>query len=210
MPLSEPAAREHIHSRTLEMQGFRRADGLWDIEGHLVDHKTYGFDNRWRGRVEAGMPVHEMRMRLTIDEKMLVRGVEAVTDAAPFPACAEITPAYRKLEGMRIGPGWNVQVRRMLGGVRGCTHLVEMLGPMATVAYQTLVGQRRKTADDATPEQPRRKPPIIDTCHALASDGAVVHEEWPEFRTGDQPAADGPAAGDQAPAGSSGEPARRR
>jgi hypothetical protein len=28
------------------------------------------------------------------------------------------------------------------------------------------------------------KPPILDTCHALASDGPVVKRFWPAFYTG--------------------------
>ncbi|MBO6784243.1 MAG: DUF2889 domain-containing protein, partial [Alphaproteobacteria bacterium] len=45
MPLSPPAEREHIHTRTVECAGYRRTDGLWDIEGHLTDVKTYTFEN---------------------------------------------------------------------------------------------------------------------------------------------------------------------
>ena len=185
MPLSPAAPREHIHTRTIDCRGYHREDGLWDIEGHLVDTKTYGFENRWRGSVEAGTPVHEMWLRLTIDDELTVRDVEAVTDHGPFPVCPDITPNFKLLVGERIGPGWNARVRRVLGGAKGCTHLVELLGPLATVAYQTMVGRRRKVekeaeADGKEPERPR----IIDTCHALASDGEVVREEWPAFYTG--------------------------
>ena len=41
MPLSEPTAREPLHRRTIDMVGYRRADGLFDIEAHLIDTKTY-------------------------------------------------------------------------------------------------------------------------------------------------------------------------
>ena len=37
MPLPSPAPRTHIHARTVRLDGYRRADGLWDIEGHLTD-----------------------------------------------------------------------------------------------------------------------------------------------------------------------------
>ena len=79
MPLSEPAAREKLHTRTVTCEGFRRADGLWDIEGHMTDVKTYGFDNSWRGRVEPGEPLHGMWLRLTIDEDFTIRAAEAFT-----------------------------------------------------------------------------------------------------------------------------------
>ena len=66
MPLSPPTARKLLHTRTVSCHGYQRDDGLWDIEGHLVDGKTYGFDNDHRGVVNAGEPVHEMWLRLSI------------------------------------------------------------------------------------------------------------------------------------------------
>lgn len=185
MPLSAPSEREAIHQRRIECRGFRRGDGLWDIEGHLVDTKTYPFRNRYRGEVAAGEPVHEMWLRLTIDEQMRVHGVEAATDHGPFAQCPAVTPAFRALEGLTIGPGWARAVRECVGGVRGCTHLVELLGPLATTAFQALAGRRRERDEDAQASRStRERPAMLDTCHALASDGEVVREHWPEHYTG--------------------------
>ena len=58
MALSRPARREHIHSRDIRCRGFRREDGLWDIEATLEDTKTYSFANRDRGGIAAGEPIH--------------------------------------------------------------------------------------------------------------------------------------------------------
>ena len=66
MPLSTPAAREKIHTRTITLEGFKRGDGLWDIEGSLTDVKTVDFANAAKHR-PAGTFLHEMRARLTID-----------------------------------------------------------------------------------------------------------------------------------------------
>ncbi len=183
MPLSPPPRRDLIHTRSIECRGYRREDGLWDIEARLVDTKSYSFENEWRGVVAAGVPVHEMWLRLTVDEDLLVHGCEASSEIFPFPACGDVAPRFRTLEGLRIGPGWQREVRKRLGGVKGCTHLVELLGPIATTAFQTIapLREKRKTADDATGE---RKPRLIGSCHALASDGEVVRKEWPEFYTG--------------------------
>ena len=186
MPLSQPADRERIHTRSYEFGGYHRADGLWDIEGHMTDTKTYPVDNRDRGRLEPGDPVHDMWLRLTIDEDMVVHGIEAVTDAGPFTLCPAITPNFQRMVGHRIGAGWRGAIRKELGGVHGCTHLVEMLGAMGTVAYQTLYSARvRKAKDQAKANGgPRPKSPLIDSCHAFASNGPVVKREWPEHYTG--------------------------
>jgi hypothetical protein len=184
MPLTAPAPRKRLHKRVITLEGYQRDDGLWDIEGHLVDTKDYDFDNSWRGRITAGTAVHNMRLRLTVDDTMTVRDVDAALDAGPHHVCADITPAYKILVGERIKPGWNLRVRELLGGVKGCVHLVEMLGPIGTVAYQTLGPSRaRKKMDDAAGVV-AAKPARIDTCHALAADGEVVHTRWPEFYTG--------------------------
>lgn len=181
MPLSPPVVREPLHKRRIECRGFRREDGLYDIEGHIVDTKAYSFSNDFRGEIVAGEALHEMWLRLTIDDEMRVHDVEAVTDNAPYRACPEIAPNFKALKGMRIAPGWNQAVKDKLGGVQGCTHLVELLGPIATVAYQTLVSIRKKKLAD-TPKG--KRPGVLDTCHAYSSEGEVVRKNWPDFYTG--------------------------
>ena len=183
MPLSPAVDRELIHTRKIQCRGYRRSDGLWDIEGHLTDTKTYPFENRDRGSIPAGEPVHEMWLRLTIDEDLLIHNAEAVTDYAPFSICPDITPNFADLRGLRIGSGWRRQIQARVGGVLGCTHLVELLGPMGTTAFQTLVNQRRQPQNTAATGS--RSPGGLNTCHALKSDSVVVRTHWPEHYTGD-------------------------
>lgn len=182
MPLSDPVEREHLHARTYEFRGFRRSDGLWDIEGHLTDRKAYRFKNDFRGEIEAGEPLHDMWIRLTIDEDFLVHDIEAATDAGPFRVCPDVVPNFKRIIGVRMSTGWRQKVRERVGGVEGCTHLVEMLGAMATVAYQTLYAARKRKEEQS---QNTRKPALIDSCHAFRSDGEVVKKAWPEFYTGE-------------------------
>ncbi|BBK34494.1 DUF2889 family protein [Stella humosa] len=186
MPLSTPAPREQLHTRTVECRGYRREDGLWDIEGHIVDTKTYPFDSNWRGAMPPGTPVHDMWIRLTVDDDLVVRAIEAVTDSSPFPICPDITPNFQRVIGLSIKTGWTQQVRSLLGGVEGCTHLVELLGPVATTAFQTIFPwrERQRRAQAATSSGPQRRPAHLDTCHALALDGPVVERIWPAFYTG--------------------------
>ena len=183
MPLSEPAARQPLHTRVIEMRGYIRDDGLWDIEGRLTDNKSYGFDGGFRGWVEPETPVHDMWLRLTVDDELTIHACEASTDHHPYAVCPDITPAFGTLAGIRIGVGWMREVRQRVGGRKGCTHLVEMLAQIGTVAYQTHVAKGR-VKGARKPDRPRRKPLAIDTCHALVSDGPVVRERFPEHYTG--------------------------
>lgn len=182
MPLSPATDRKLIHTREIRCQGFERADGLWDIEGRITDVKAYTFANDER-TVAAGEPLHDMQIRLTIDEDMLVHGVEAVTNYSPFSICGNITPSFEKLVGLRIGFGWRKSVNERLGGALGCTHIVDLLlGPLAVTAYQSMSAVRRR--GQAQNPDPTRKPPLLNTCHAFASDGPIVERRWPEHFTG--------------------------
>src|SRR3954470_1157052 len=99
MPLSSSAPRTLMHNRAIECRGYEREDGLWDIEAHLVDTKT--FDVKMRGRAEvraAGRPIHDMWLRLTIDLDMVIRDAEAVTDSGPYMHCGDITPNFKSLK----------------------------------------------------------------------------------------------------------------
>ena len=58
MPLSPPVEREPIHTRKVTCRGYLRQDGLWDVEGHMTDQKSYAYPNDYRGQIEAGEPVH--------------------------------------------------------------------------------------------------------------------------------------------------------
>jgi hypothetical protein len=193
MPLSPPAPREHLHTRTVTCTGHRREDGLWDIEGHLVDTKTYGFGNHDRGRIEAGEPIHQMWLRLTVDDALTIVAVEAVTDHGPYAMCPAITPNFQRLVGLQIKGGFTHAVRERLGGIEGCTHLVELTGPVATTAFQTVYpylqrlkdDARRAAADSGEPEPPprgaRRRPALLGTCHAFAPSSPVVKRIWPDW-----------------------------
>jgi hypothetical protein len=178
MPLSALTGRKKIHRRSIECHGYQREDGLWDIEGHLTDTKTYSFKNRDRGNIAPGEPIHEMWLRLTVDDELLIHAVEAATDWGPFTICPAITEQFKSLEGLRIGPGWRRQVKELVGGVNGCTHLVELIGPVATTAFQTIYSSKSRRDDNQGNE---KKPHFIDSCHALASNSEVVKIHWPRF-----------------------------
>lgn len=184
MSLSASAPRESVHLRRIHCQGYRREDGLWDVEGTLTDTKSYAYESTDRGRVDAGEPVHDMHLRLTVDDDLAVLAVEAVTTAGPFTICGDIMPVYARLVGARIGLGWRHAVLKRFGGIRGCTHLTDMLlGPIAATAFQA-VRPRHPTVDDKGREpEAAPRPALLDTCHALASNSPVTKRKWPDFYT---------------------------
>ena len=87
--------------------------------------------------------------------------------------------------------GWNRSVRERLGGVHGCTHLIELLGRLGTVAYQTVFPIRerereakRAAAEPGADDKSARPPRLLDSCYAWRADGPVVQEYLPAHYRG--------------------------
>ncbi|SEA04532.1 Protein of unknown function [Variovorax sp. YR216] len=175
MPLPPPTAeRAPVNGRTITLRGYRRSDGLWDVEGHLCDVRDQHFVFPG-GERPGGEAIHSMWLRLTVDSTALIVDAVASTDAAPFPdACGNIAPDYTQLIGLRVGPGFSRQTARLFGGVRGCTHMSELLRTMGTGVLQTLAGTHLGVSETEKPFQ-------LDGCHALATDGPRVAAFYPRW-----------------------------
>lgn len=178
MPLSEPAERELLHLRDIAVRGYHRRDGLFDIEAEIADSKTYGFSIAGRA-LEPGEKLHNMLVRMTVDEHLTIVACEAVTLAGPFATCGGGAETFGRLVGLSIRSGFLRDANARIGGVNGCTHIRELLQQMATVAFQTsFVLPSRQKSDAAAAAR------MIDSCHAYAADGPVVRQRWPERYTG--------------------------
>ena len=179
MPLPEPqSARTLAHTRSVRFEGYKREDGLWDIEGHLTDHS-----NRdallASGLRRRGEPIHDMRIRLTVDASLRIVDAVATSDVNPYPGyCDRIAPDYAKLVGLTLARGFRRSVQELFGGVAGCTHLTEMLGQFPTAAIQAMAGEKRDNDDGAG------KPFQLDRCHALDTRGEAVARYYPRWISG--------------------------
>ena len=196
MPLTPPQPREAIHKRAIEINGYRRADGLYDLEAHLTDTKTFGQTNYDRGYIAAGEPIHDMWLRLTIDDTMQIVEVDAVSDKTPYAMCPTAAPNFSRLIGLRIKAGFLRDANHLVGGSVGCTHLRELLQQMATTAFQTInpAKVRQEMREEGASEAPGSDnvdaritdkmggpPKILNTCLAYADTGPLVKRRWPSL-----------------------------
>ena len=200
MPLPPSAEREHLHRRSIEINGYRRADGWYDIEARLTDCKSYNQVNFDRGNIAAGEPVHDMWLRLTVDDHMHIHAVAAVSDSTPYHTCPAAAPNFQRLVGLRIKAGFLREANHLVGGIVGCTHLRELLQQMATTAFQTINPARVKreleaegvanehldgdAMDKRITEKWGSGRKIVNTCLAYDEKGPLVQRRWPHLYTG--------------------------
>ncbi len=177
--LSKPQPRSLLHTREVSFQGYAREDGFWDIEAHLKDFKTNPFQTTakiW----EPGEAFHDMWIRVTIDRDFVIKAIEAVMDGQPHAECSTAIPPMDALIGAHIGKGWRKTIDNHLGGIKGCTHLRELLANLATAAYQSIPG----AFFDPAGEKPPR---YLGTCKSWDFNGPVVMRVYPKFYQWNKP-----------------------
>jgi hypothetical protein len=181
--LSAASPRELLHTREVRCTGYAREDGLWEVEATLSDVRTYDLDTaRARGAHEraAGDPIHLMSLRLTIDDSFEIVGAEAVSHQVPYGDCEQIGVSYARLVGLRIEAGFHRAVKARFRGALGCTHLTELLGPLATTAWQTIrpAMERRRQLRGEPLRDDGPTPVLLDSCHALRRGGQPAIVRW--------------------------------
>jgi hypothetical protein len=187
MPLPEAAPQRLLkHRRQIDVQVYSRGDGLWEVDATITDVKTR--DAHLAGQVRAaGTPIHDMLLRLVVDERLNIVGAGSSTRWMPYAGQCdkhgddnghEHGDVYARLVGLNLLQGFRQAMRERVGGVLGCTHLTELAQVLPTAVVQAFAGEvidtRGDTADAARPFQ-------IDRCHALRSSGDAVRTFYPRW-----------------------------
>jgi hypothetical protein len=126
--------KERLSARTIRMQTFRVDDQRVLVEGSLDDERmieVYGRDNSLLG---PG-PVHGMKARFLIGgipPKIL--DAEAEMPEVPMEECPEVRDRVKELIGLTIAYGYSREVKKLLGGVKGCVHLTSLILAMGPAA----------------------------------------------------------------------------
>lgn len=186
MPLPDHsgiAGRQEIHHRRIDMRGYLREDGLYDIEGRVCDTKTRDFVPPTGRMVPSGDFIHDIWVRITVDTDLVVHAVASSSDTTPYPVCREGGNNLERIIGLRVAGGWSAEIKRRLGGNQACTHLMELLIPLGTAAFQTIADVRLARPDVLDGHGRPRK---IDSCTAFSADRGVVARRWPDFYVGEQ------------------------
>ncbi|MDP1533816.1 MAG: DUF2889 domain-containing protein [Rubrivivax sp.] len=179
MPLPPAAPERQLkHRRQIDVQVYARGDGTWEVDALLTDVKTR--DAQLAGDLRpAGTPIHDMLLRLVVDESFQVLAAGAQTRWMPYSGqCDEHGDAYGRLVGLNLLKGFRQALRERVGGVLGCTHITELAQVLPTAVVQAFAGDVIDTRGDSVGAA---QPFQIDRCHALRSDGEAVRVHYPRW-----------------------------
>jgi hypothetical protein len=181
MPSAKPG-RKHLHSRTITCEGYVRDDGLWEVEARLVDQKPFAHFDFARGHRAAGDSVHDMTLRIAVDDARVVREIEVSMESVPFAACREAAPRLQELVGETIGAGWRERVRQKVSRKESCTHSVELLGPAVTTLFQMIAMGANPEGTRVHEEQRKgARPFYLGGCHSRRLEGPQTRKYFPDL-----------------------------
>jgi len=175
---SAASARTLTHRRSIEIEVFARGDGIWEVDARLADVRSRD-TLLASGLLPAGQPIHDMLLRLVIDERFNIVEAGSETSAMPYPgSCNDHDDAYGRMVGLNLMHHFRKDVKERLGGVLGCTHITELTQNLPTAVVQAFAGIVIDTRGEG---KDGKKPFQIDRCHALRSDGDVVRAHYPRW-----------------------------
>ncbi|GGC06499.1 hypothetical protein GCM10011352_35890 [Marinobacterium zhoushanense] len=174
-----PVKRTPLHKRSIEVQGYLRDDGLWEVEGALVDTKGYDIDLPDRGRIPVGGYLHNMTLTLTVDDRLKIVDARAAIADSPYQDCPMAAQQYAALIGLTIRSGWMEEAKKAIGRVTGCTHLTELLPVLATAAIQTIRGYHLQNTEGFN-RSDKEKTMVQNTCFGFRDGGRAQRLLWPE------------------------------
>jgi len=169
--------RRPIHARNLSCQGYLRDDQLWEFEATLHDSKAHAFNTIERGRLPPETPIHDLTLRVCLDDELYIKEIEATMEAAPFQLCRQVPERLKQLCGIQIGKDWLKKVSLVIRREENCTHLTELLRMIANTAFQTIFPYKVRDAD--SPKIMNAS--IINQCQGFSAQGEIIQSYFPEI-----------------------------
>ena len=119
-----------------------------------------------------------MSVRLLVNcSDLLIEDIDVDLLHVPRQTCLETIACLAPIKGLRIAKGFTAKVKNLVGGEKGCTHLVELLLAMAPAAIQGFAAyQTKRPAAIGAARAKLMYLRLVNTCHVWREDGPIARE----------------------------------
>jgi hypothetical protein len=117
-----------------------------------------------------------MAIRLLINcSNLLIEDIDVELLSVPREFCRETIECLASIKGLTITKGFTAKVKKLAGGNKGCTHLVELLLAMAPAVIQGYASYQSKKPEVFDPNRAKMILQfLVNTCRAWREDGPLV------------------------------------
>jgi hypothetical protein len=164
-----------VHTRKIEISSYDYDEQRIIVEGVLKDDRfqdSYGITGE---KFPKGV-IHHMAIRLLVNcSNLMIEDFNVEPISLPHEACRETFDCLAAIKGMTITRGFTLKIKKMAGGERGCTHLVELLLAMApTVVQGAAAHQSQKMLSFDYHQTKAMLQFLTNTCRVWREDGPFV------------------------------------
>lgn len=164
---------EKIHVRSVEVSTYEcKGEGII-VEGVLKDNRLKPY-YLISGEAHPPGTIHHMVIRLLIGENLLIKKIEVEMPCTPHGDCIETINSLKKTEGLNIAPGFSAKVKKITGGIKGCSHLTTLLLVMAPAAVQGFWTNLAQKPFDGQFSLDSMEKYLINTCYTWREDGPLT------------------------------------
>ncbi len=172
MEENRKSLKKPVHVRQTEIKTFDLGGHRVLVEGTLKDTRSQPSSEK---PVEKSMVlIHDLVARIWVQgPDLTITAVEAEMLHVPREMCPEVLPGIQKLVGLRVATGYTQKVKKLIGDVKGCSHLTHLflsLGPTAVQGYWAAYGRELGARSLSNPAVSR----VIDSCRVWRRDGPLV------------------------------------
>jgi hypothetical protein len=164
-----------LHTRKIEVTTYDYDGQKIIVEGRLKDDR---FQDSYliTGEKFPRGAIHHMTIRLLVNcSNLLIEDVDVDMISVPREVCRETNDCLTQIKGLTITKGFTLKVKKIAGGNKGCTHLVELIQTMAPAVFQGYAAyQAQKPASLDSNHEKMVLQFLINTCHAWREDGPFV------------------------------------
>ena len=163
--------KQKIHTRRIEIATYEGGTDAIVVQGVLTDERL-ATSYRPTGETLPPGTVHHMIIRMKIrGPKLVIEDIEVEMPTVPMQECRETLDALTPLKGLPIVSGFTNRVKDLVGGAKGCAHLVALITAMAPAAVQGAWAAMTSKPRDPATFLPGAMERIKDTCRVWRSDG---------------------------------------
>ncbi len=176
---------QKVHTRDIQVATYVCEPETIIVEGRLTDDRLLD-SYRSDGTMIPPGKVHEMVIRLKISgSRLVIEDVDVDMPTVPHQDCPQTRQSLEPVVGMEIMAGFTLRIKALVGGAKGCAHLVALLTAMASAAVQgAFSAATREPVDD--PEFERHTlDRIKNTCHVWRSDGPALKKYQETLKAAD-------------------------
>ncbi len=162
-----------IHTRDIQLATYPHTDSRVIVHGVLKDERYIRIFDVTGAVIEPGI-IHHMDVKLLIKpDPLTIEDAKVQMIQVPMTECTTTLDTIEKLKGLEIKSGFSKNIRDIMGGKKGCTHLCQLVIVMGQEIVHGWLTQKRKDKSSIPKDLDHfsEKNFLIDSCRLWTRKG---------------------------------------